>query len=88
VRPSAVQAERKARSADAGAPSAASVPSMDAARESVPAWRGYEKEPPQKWLERIAELRRQGDKVLANEMVAEFKRRFPDQAVPAELDPR
>ena len=88
VRPSAVQAERKARSADAGVPPAAPMRSMEAARERATAWRGYEKEPPQKWLERIAELRRLGETVLANEMVAEFKRRFPDQSVPAELDRR
>ena len=88
VSPSAVQAERKARSADAGVPPAASMRSMDAAGVPVPAWRGYENEPPQKWLERIAELRKRGEAVLANEMVAEFKRRFPDQPMPAELDPR
>ena len=88
VRPSAVQAERKALSADAGAPPAAPMRSMEAAREQAPAWRGYEKEPPQKWLERIAELRRLGETVLANEMAAEFKRRFPDQALPSELDRR
>jgi hypothetical protein len=89
------QAERKAGSEDAGAPAVArespkalarSSPSTVAAADPAPPWRGYEKEPPQKWLERITELRRQGETARASEMVAEFKRRFPDHALPADLD--
>lgn len=89
------EAERRARTAESGAPAAEeesakalarSVPSKITGRVQAPAWQGYEKEPPQKWLERIAELRRQGETVAANEMVAEFKRRFPDHPLPVELD--
>jgi hypothetical protein len=41
-------------------------------------WEGFEKEPPEKWLERIEELRRQGRSAEAEEMLSEFKRRFPE----------
>ena len=41
-------------------------------------WEGFEKEPPEKWLARIEELRRQGRSAEAEEMLAEFKRRFPE----------
>lgn len=89
------EAERRARTAESGAPAAEeesakalarSMPSKVAGQALTPAWQGYEKEPPQKWLERIAELRRQRETVAANEMVAEFKRRFPDHPLPVELD--
>ena len=42
-----------------------------------PVWRGLEKEPPEKWLARIEELRRQGRSAEAEELLSEFKRRFP-----------
>lgn len=48
----------------------------------LPLWHGYEKEPPQKWLARIEELRRQGRAVEAEEMLSEFKRRFPTHPQP------
>jgi len=41
-------------------------------------WEGFEKEPPEKWLVRIEELRRQGRSAEAEEMRSEFKRRFPE----------
>jgi hypothetical protein len=41
-------------------------------------WEGFEKEPPEKWLARIEELRRQGRSAEAEEMLSEFKRRFPE----------
>jgi hypothetical protein len=46
------------------------------------AWRGLEQEPPQKWLERLAELRKQGQTREADELLAEFKRRFPAHPLP------
>ena len=55
------------------------------ARERVPVWHGLEKEPPQKWLERIGELKRQERAAEAEEMLAEFKRRFPDHPLPPGL---
>jgi hypothetical protein len=49
----------------------------------APAWRGLEQEPPQKWLERLAELRKQQRTREADELLAEFKRRFPGHPLPA-----
>lgn len=92
VRVPAAAPQRGARSAAAGAP-AAKVESAEASfprpvqsaapgQAKAPPWQGYEKEPPQKWLDRIAELRRQGETAAAGEMLAEFKRRFPEHPLP------
>ena len=51
----------------------------------APAWQGFEKEPPQRWLERIAELRRLERVADAEAMMAEFKRRFPGHPLPPAL---
>lgn len=51
-------------------------------QDRLPAWHGFEKAPPQKWLARIEELRRQGRAVEAEEMLSEFKRRFPEHSLP------
>lgn len=97
VRAPAAAAQRSAGSAATGAPAAEaesakalarSVRSPAPGQDKAPPWQGYEKEPPQKWLDRIAELRRQGEIAAAGEMLAEFKRRFPDHPVPAELGAR
>jgi hypothetical protein len=48
-----------------------------ALQERPPVWQGFEKEPPEKWLLRIEALRREGRAAEAEEMRAEFKRRFP-----------
>ena len=42
-------------------------------------------QPPEKWLERIEALRREGRTADADEMLAEFKRRFPAHALPEAL---
>ncbi|MGH8703354.1 MAG: hypothetical protein ACREVR_19555 [Burkholderiales bacterium] len=47
-------------------------------QDRQPVWRGFEKEPPEKWLARIEELERQGRAAEAEEMRSEFKRRFPE----------
>lgn len=47
--------------------------------------REYENRPPEKWLEKILELRRQGDTVKAAQLLAEFRKRFPAHPVPDEL---
>ncbi len=39
-------------------------------------------ETPERWLERIAEMRRQGRHKEADEQLAEFKRRHPDYRIP------
>jgi hypothetical protein len=44
-----------------------------------------EVQPPEKWLERIGALRREGQTTAANEVLAEFKRRYPAHPVPTEL---
>lgn len=44
-----------------------------------------ENQPPDKWLEKIVELRREGRGAEADELLAEFKKRFPDHPLPAAL---
>jgi hypothetical protein len=44
----------------------------------VPLWRGLEDQPPEKWLERLVELKRDGRVSDADELMVEFRRRFPD----------
>jgi hypothetical protein len=51
-------------------------------QDPPPVWHGFEKEPPQKWLDRIEELKRQGRAAEAEEMRSEFKRRFPAHPLP------
>jgi hypothetical protein len=51
-------------------------------QDRLPAWHGFEQEPPRKWLEKVEELKRQGRVAEAEEMLAEFKRRFPELAMP------
>jgi hypothetical protein len=88
-----VIAERRATPmAAAPGPEPAGARSMMQARkepasadDKLPVWRGYEKEPPQKWLERISELKRQGRIVDADAMLAEFGRRFPGYPLPSGL---
>jgi hypothetical protein len=41
-------------------------------------------QPPEKWLERIEALRREGRTADADEMLAEFKRRFPTHPLPGD----
>ena len=40
---------------------------------------------PEQWLERIAELRRQGRDKEADESLAEFRKRFPDYRIPQSM---
>ncbi len=57
-----------------------------AMKQPPPVWQGLEQEPPQKWLERLAELKRQGRTGEANELLTELKRRFPDYPLPSRLE--
>jgi hypothetical protein len=41
-------------------------------------------EPPERWLERIAQLRREGKHEEADKALAEFRKRYPDFRIPAE----
>lgn len=45
----------------------------------------YENQPPTNWLDKILELRREGRDPEADELLAEFKKRFPDHPLPPEL---
>ena len=72
-----------ATGAGASPRSAAPAAAMSAApAKSVPLWQDLIREPPEKWIERITELRRAGKTVDADTLVAEFHRRFPDQRLP------
>jgi hypothetical protein len=51
-----------------------------------PIWWGYDSQPPEKWLERVEELRRAGREAEARDMLAEFRRRFPQHPVPPSLN--
>ena len=42
--------------------------------------------PPADWIERIVRLRREGRQPEADALLAEFRRRFPGEAVPSSLD--
>jgi hypothetical protein len=42
-------------------------------------------EPPEKWLERIAQLRQQGRHDEADKALAEFRKRYPDYRIPAAM---
>jgi len=57
-----------------------------AEQDRPPVWHGFEKEPPEKWLARIEELRKQGRATDAQDMLAEFKRRFPGNPLPPGLE--
>jgi hypothetical protein len=59
-------------------PLARAILAKPAAADRPPIWQGLENEPPEKWVPRIEELMREGRKAEADEMRAEFRRRFPD----------
>lgn len=48
-----------------------------------PIWSDLEQQPPEKWLERIEELRRAGRAAELKDMLTEFRKRFPDHPLPA-----
>ena len=48
-----------------------------------PIWQDLERQPPEKWLERMEELRRTGRTVELNDLLAEFRKRFPVHTLPA-----
>jgi hypothetical protein len=76
--------------ADAGSAGAsAAKPAAPAALSAAPAqnalWQDLVPEPPEKWLQRIAELRRAGKTADADTLTTEFRRRFPDRRLPEDL---
>ena len=62
-------------------------------RESVPPMpprvaamvKELDAQPPEKWLERVQALRREGQAAEARDLLAEFKRRYPAHLLPPEL---
>ena len=71
-----VQAKPAPSFADSGAGALAS---------RVPIWSGFERQPPDKWVAYIEELRRAGRETEAREMLEELRKRFPDYPLPASL---
>ena len=59
-------------------PLARAIMAKPAAADRPPVWQGLENEPPEKWVARIEEQVREGRMAEADEMRAEFRRRFPD----------
>jgi len=84
-------AEQEAAQPDAVAGAAAEPQVRDAAAASpAPSVLSAAKLPepartPEAWLERIAELRKQGREREAQESLAEFKKRYPDYKIPEAL---
>lgn len=78
--PATAVAADSARTERVETPARARVAAREAPR---PVWEGYEEAPPRKWLERIAELKRQQRLAEAEAMLAEFKRRYPGYSLPA-----
>ena len=78
--PGSIEARTAAPAADAPQPKliARGIAAKAAATDRPPVWHGLEKDPPEKWLARIEELAKEGRAAEAEELRAEFKRRFPD----------
>lgn len=83
--PEATRALRSRPAPQAAAPLTGSTPPAGSAPSVLVS--EYENQPPEKWGEKIVELRRQGRSVEADELLAEFKRRFPGYSVPVEWLP-
>ncbi len=64
---------------------AAPAAALSAAPAKSALWQDLLKEPPEKWLQRIAELRRGGKTADADALLAEFRRRFPEARLPEDL---
>ena len=63
----------------------AAKPAAPPAAQFAGAMSSYANLPPEKWLERIEELRKQGRLDEAKTSLAEFRQRFPDHPLPASL---
>lgn len=65
------------------APAARPAPALRQMAKRAVLWRGLEDQPPEKWLERLAEFKRDNRQADADELLAEFRRRFPDHPASA-----
>lgn len=72
------------QSAAAGSPGPGAVSSAKSlpAKSAGALWQDLEGEPVTRWLDRLRELRRAGRVAEADRLAAEFRRRFPDAALP------
>lgn len=73
--------------ADSAAGRSAAAPARSAvlaAPEPAELWRDLVTAPPERWIERIVELRRAGKTADADALATEFGRRFPDHRLPME----
>src|SRR5258706_2555547 len=75
---------RQERPGGAVAPSAAPPARRELQRDAIQAQgrASFSDEPPEKWLERIAQLRQQGGHDEADKALAEFRKRYPDYRIP------
>ena len=85
VRPPATAAPAEKPRPRAEARPQQSGPALADAARVAALVRELESQPPEKWRERIEALRREGRRGEADELLTEFKRRFPDHPLPAEL---
>lgn len=77
----------------AGAARSAAVPpatpqglgAVSSAKAPAALWQDLEGEPAARWLDRLRELRKAGRAADADRLAAEFRRRFPDAALPDDL---
>ena len=85
----ATAAGRAVPSAPPAPPSKAAISDLGRSMEpggatpQPPIWQDLERQPPEKWLERMEELRRTGRTVELNDLLAEFRKRFPGHTLPA-----
>jgi hypothetical protein len=63
------------------APKIAEAPGADIAAHIAE----LEKRPPGDWLDRVRILKGEGRSAEADRLLAEFKRRFPEESIPADL---
>ena len=88
--------EAAATAAGRVVPSAPPAPPSEAAKSDLgrsmdpgsatpqpPIWQDLERQPPEKWLERMEELRRTARTSELNDLLGEFRKRFPDHTLPA-----
>ena len=93
MRPAAPAAQPAPRAADSATAAGASPPAVAQDRDAAGSLRDHRMlakreaaaESPEKMLERIAALRREGRGREADDLYAEFKRRFPDYRIPDAL---
>lgn len=83
--PSEVKSAAPRAEARRVAPAAGALASKPLEQDRPPVWKDFEQEPPEKWLARIEALRAQGRGAEAQEMLTEFKRRFPEHPLPSGL---